>query len=150
MYVAWVQGYYLFKLLFSPIPEIQMMGLLLPLYISLLIDPTTAVSSRGVGTVTQQQRQIHSHTLQQVTQIGPKYPTAFRSVMQSSPALKQKLENAVRAGQATAPGKAGGRGQATALRTGGHVQQQQPSIKLKMDFSNFKWLRADCSLFLLL
>ena len=110
-----------------------MMGLLLPLYISLLIDPTS--SSRG-GTITQQQRQIHDYTLQQVTQIGPKYPAAFRSVMQSSPALKQKLENAVRAGQA-APGKAGGRGQAAA-RTGGHMQQQQPAIKLKMDFSNFK------------
>lgn len=109
-----------------------MMGLLLPLYISLLIDPTS--SSRGG--VTKQQRQIHDYTLQQVTQIGPKYPAAFRSIMQSSPALKQKLEGAVRAGQAV-PGKAGGRSQA-AMRAGGRIQQQQPSIKLKMDFSNFK------------
>ena len=105
-----------------------MMGLLLPLYISLLIDPTSTP-------ITQHQRQIHSYTLQQVTQIGPKYPAAFRSVMQTSPALKQKLEAAVRAGQA-APGRVGGgRGQAAA---GSRMQQQQPSIKLKMDFSNFK------------
>ena len=108
-----------------------MMGLLLSLYISLLIDPSSS-SSRSV---TQQQRQIHDYILQQVTQIGPKYPGAFRSVMQSAPALKQKLESAVRAGQMAGPGKAG---RSQAARTGGHMQHQQPSIKLKMDFSNFK------------
>ena len=113
-----------------------MMGLLLPLYISLLIDPAPSSHGSSSGAVTPQQRQVHSYMLQQVTQIGPKYPAAFRSVMQSSPALKQKLESAVRAGQA-APGKAGGRDQAAA-RTGAHMPQQQPSIKLKMDFSNFK------------
>jgi hypothetical protein len=129
--------YTLFSTYFPIIPETQMMGLLLPLYISLLIDPTSpSLSSRGNHAISQHQRQIHSYTLQQVTQIGPKYPAAFRSVMQSSPALKQKLENAVRAGQA-APGNAGGRGQVGG-RTGGRMQQQQPSIKLKMDFSNFK------------
>ena len=118
-------------ILFSLISETQMMGLLLPLYISLLIDPASYSTPRSV---TQQQRQIHDYILQQVTQIGPKYPGAFRSVMQSSPALKQKLESAVRAGQ-TMPGKAG---RSQAARTGGRMQQQKPSIKLKMDFSNFK------------
>lgn len=113
------------------IPETQMMGLLLPLYISLLIDPAISVSSHSV---TQQQRQIHEYVLQQVTQIGPKYPGAFRSVMQGSPALKQKLESAVRAGQSV--GKAV---RTRAATTGGRLQTQQaPSIKLKMDFSNFK------------
>lgn len=125
-FVAWIQGYCYY--VFPIIPETEMMGLLLPLYISLLVDPASSH-------ITQHQRQIHSYTLQQVTQIGPKYPAAFRSVMQTSPALKQKLEAAVRAGQA-APGKVGGgRGQTAGSRM---QQQQQPSIKLKMDFSNFK------------
>ena len=105
------------------------MGLLLPLYISLLVDPSISRS------VSQQQRQIHDFVLQQVTQIGPKYPGAFRSVMQSSPAFKQKLETAIRASQS--PSKAART--TAAARSGGRMQhQQQPSIKLKMDFSNFK------------
>lgn len=103
-----------------------MMGLLLPLHISLLIDPHTSRS------VTQHQRQIHDFILQQVTQIGPKYPAAFRSVMQTSPALKQRLESAIRASQSSSK----------AMRTQAarsiERQQQQPAIKLKMDFSNFK------------
>lgn len=103
------------------------MGLVLPLYISLLVDPA---SSRSIS---QQQRKIHDYILQQVTQIGPKYPGAFRSVMQTSPALKQKLEGAVRASQS--PSKAV---RTQSQRSGGRAQQQQPSIKLKMDFSNFK------------
>ena len=107
-----------------PLPETQMMSLLLPLYISLLIDPTSR-------SVTPELRQIHDYILQQVTQIGPKYPGAFRSVMQTSPALKQKLESAIRASQS--PSKAV---RTQASRSAG--RQHQPSIKLKMDFSNFK------------
>ena len=107
--------------------ETQMMGLLLPLYISLLIDPTLPRS------VAQQRKQIHDYVLQQVTQIGPKYPTAFRSVMQASPALKQRLEVAIRAGQSTSKDT-----RTQTSRSGVGQMQQQPSIKLKMDFSNFK------------
>lgn len=103
------------------------MGLLLPLYISLLIDPTLPRS------VAQQRKQVHDYVLQQVTQIGPKYPTAFRSVMQTSPALKQRLEVAIRAGQSTNKDT-----RTQTSRSGVGQMQQQPSIKLKMDFSNFK------------
>ena len=57
--------------------------------------------------------------------------------MQASQGLKQKLEAAVRANQSSAKSKgaaqAGVKGSAR-----GMSQQQQPAIKLKMDFSNFK------------
>lgn len=103
--------------------EAQMLGLLLPLLVSAL-----AVGS----STTKQQRQVHDHVLQRLMQIGPKYPVAFRAVMQSSPTIKQQLEEAIRASQSSAqtPSREGRRQQLP--------QQHTPSIKLKMDFSNFR------------
>ena len=62
--------------------------------------------------------------------IGPKYPGPFRSIMSSQPELKSRLENAVRANQASAKPKQ------PAVQA--KVAPAQPSIKLRMDFSNFK------------
>ena len=116
--------------------ESQMMALLIPLYISVLADPFTS----DLRTLSKSHKQVHDYFLQRVTLIGPKYPEAFRNVMQTSPALKQKLEAAVRANQSAAT-----RAPPTQSRLGAGQgpltqpqQQQQPSIKLKMDFSNFK------------
>lgn len=117
--------------------ESQMMALVIPLYISVLADPSTS----DLRTLPKAHRQVHDYFLQRVTLIGPKYPEAFRSVMQASPALKQKLEMAVRANQSTVASGAGGRAPPTQGHLGagrGTAAQQQPSIKLKMDFSNFK------------
>ena len=101
-----------------------MLGLLLPLLVSAL-----AVGSSA----TKQQKLVHDHVLQRLMQIGPKYPVAFRAVMQNSPGLKQQLEEAIRASQSSAQ---------TPSRVGRARQQppvqHTPSIKLKMDFSNFK------------
>ena len=108
--------------------EQEMMGLLLPLLVSVLLDSPSLLSSAP-----KHQRAIHEHVMQKITQIGPKYPQAFRSIMNSSPALKAKLEAAVRSSQTSAtsqPRSSTARTQAS--------RQQQPSIKLKMDFSNFK------------
>lgn len=113
-------------------PEPQMMALIIPLYISTLADPSTS----DLRTLPKGRRQVHDFFLQQVTLVGPKHPEAFRSVMQASPALKQKLEAAVRASQGAARAK--GTGQAGVRGLGRGAQQQQPAIKLKMDFSNFK------------
>lgn len=103
-----------------------MLGLLLPLFISCL-HPSS------VSTATRHKRQpLHDHTLQRLMAIGPKYPTAFKNIMQATPLLRQQLEAAIRAGQ-------GGTGQASAVhRVTTRSQVQPPSIKLKMDFSNFK------------
>ena len=99
-----------------------MMGLVVPLFVSALVDVSSSSS--------QQRRIVHNHVLQQLMQIGPKYPAAFKTIMQSSPPLKQKLESAIRASQSPSKtNKAPARPR---------TQQQAPSIKLKMDFSNFK------------
>ena len=111
----------------------QMMALLIPLYISILADPSTT----DLRTLPKAQVQIHEFFLQRVTLIGPKYPEAFRSVMQASSALKLKLESAVRASQ-KAKGSAPLRAKGGGVTAQQKQQQQQPSIKLKMDFSNFK------------
>ena len=100
------------------------MGLLVPLFVSaLVVGPSTPV--------TKQQTHFQDHVLQRLMQIGPRYPAAFRTIMQGSPVLKQQLEGAIRASQSsTRP----------PLKVGGTRQQlqQAPAIKLKMDFSNFK------------
>ena len=115
-----------------PLPESNMLGLLLPLLVSCL------QGSAG-GPAHQPPRKTHSlhdHALQRLMQIGPRYPVPFKAVMQGSPQLRQQLESAVRASQAapsTGPGAA-----RAAHRAAKPQAQQPPSIKLKMDFSNFK------------
>ena len=101
-----------------------MMGLLVPVLISLLLQPTE------LKTASKSRRAVHDHVLQKLTQIGPQYPAAFRTAMSSSSDLKSRLEAAVK-GQASS--RAG-----HAMASSQKQQQQQPAIKLKMDFSNFK------------
>lgn len=98
-----------------------MLGLLLPLLVSAL-----AVGSSA----TKHQKLVHDHVLQRLMEIGPKYPVAFRAVMQNSPGLKQQLEEAIRASQSSA--------QTPSRVERARQQPHTPSIKLKMDFSNFK------------
>lgn len=122
-----------------PSPGSQMMALLIPLYISILFDPSTS----DLRTLPKAQVQVHEFFLQRVTLIGPKYPEAFRNVMQASPGLKLKLESAVRSSQSAArtkgPVPLRGKGAGNSgIQPQQQQQQQQPSIKLKMDFSNFK------------
>ena len=117
-----------------PIPlssESDMLNLLLPLFVSCLRPPTVAAASRY------KRQPLHSHALQRLMAIGPAYPTAFKNIMQASPSLRQQLETAIRAGQGglSAGVGAGGRG---GQRETSRVPTQPPSIKLKMDFSNFK------------
>lgn len=104
------------------------MGLVVPVFVSALADSSSSSS------ISKHQKLLHDHVLQRLMQIGPKYPAAFKSIMQSSPALKQKLEAAIRAGQ-TASQSA----KVSRVPARGNVRTQQaPSIKLKTDFSNFK------------
>lgn len=108
--------------------ESDMLGLLMPLFISCLHPPSISGAAR------RKRQPLHDHTLQRLKAIGPKYPTAFKSIMQASPLLRQQLESAIRSGQS-------GGGEAPALgshRETSRTQAQPPSIKLKMDFSNFK------------
>ncbi|XP_038071477.1 HEAT repeat-containing protein 5B-like [Patiria miniata] len=105
--------------------RVQLLALLVPILISLLV-PTTILPSTS-----RQSRTLHEQALQKLMKIGPNYPAAFKSVIGSAPDLKAKLEGAIRANQA-----------AVNKQKTQHVQLKQvapaaPSIKLKMDFSNF-------------
>ena len=96
-----------------------MMGLILPLFISTLINPSQ--------TCTQQQRNVHDHVLNTLIKMGSSYQQAFKSAMTSSPHLKTRLEMAIKGSKdASKP----------VSKTG--QTSKQPTIKLKMDFSNFK------------
>ena len=101
-----------------------MLGLTVPILIGLLSDCSTPTKETRIT------KSLHEHCLQKLMAIGPKYPLAFKAVMAKAPELKQRLENAVRSSQ-------------VASKSNKPVAQQkatpaQPSIKLRMDFSNFK------------
>lgn len=103
-----------------------LMGFVVPLFIRLLMDPASASHA------SKQRKVIHDHVLQSLKQTGPKYPAAFKAVMQNVPQAKQQLEAAIRAEQA--PSKSGQVGRLGTERS----DSKAPAIKLKMDFSNFK------------
>ena len=101
-----------------------MLGLLVPILISLLSDSTNLPKGSKIT------KALHDQALQKLMKIGPKYPEPFRTVMTSSPDLKPRLEAAVRANQPSAKPKQ------PAVQP--KVAPAQPSIKLRMDFSNYK------------
>lgn len=106
------------------VSEVHMLGLLVPILISLLSDSAN-LSKEGKIT-----KNLHDQALQNLMKIGPKYPEPFRTVVSSSPDLKSRLEGAVRANQASTKAKQ------PAVQP--KVAPSQPSIKLRMDFSNYK------------
>lgn len=103
---------------------VHMLGLLVPILVSLLSDSTSLPKGSRIT------KNLHEQALQKLMKIGPKYPEPFRTVIGSSPDLKSQLEGAVRANQASAKQK-----QPAAQPK---VAPTQPSIKLRMDFSNYK------------
>ena len=104
--------------------EVHMLGLLVPILISLLSDSANLPKGNKVI------KTLHEQTLQKLMRIGPKYPEPFRAVMTSMPDLKRRLEAAVRANQPVAKPK-----QPTVQAK---VAPAKPSITLRMDFSNYK------------
>lgn len=85
-------------------------------------------------------RRLSDVALKKVVDFGPRYPTEFRTTMQSRPDLRTRLERAVVKQQETAASQAAAstanRSQAAdSQRKSG--QASKASIKLKMDFSNF-------------
>lgn len=105
--------------------ENEMMGLLVPLFISLLVPPTGGQSL----TPSSDRMVIHRHILNALVSIGPQYPGPFKAVITSSPDLKARLEAAIKNNKDKQP---------TSTASVKTAKAQQPAIKLKMDFSNFK------------
>jgi len=104
-----------------------MLNLLIPLLISLLVDADKLCS------VSNGQSIIHANALERLKLMGPKYPSEFKTIIASQPQLKKALESALKPSQET------GKNIEASSSAGSLVKQPaQPTIKLKMDFSNFK------------
>jgi HEAT repeat-containing protein 5 len=103
-------------------------AMFLPLLMMQLRDPVPSTTSKDAKDTNA--AAVHHLCLQTLNAIGPKYPEAFKTVIMAAPQLKQRLENAIRAGMGKAA--AGQTSSATA------VQTAKPKIELKMDFSAFK------------
>uniref|UniRef100_G1S1P3 HEAT repeat-containing protein 5A n=1 Tax=Nomascus leucogenys TaxID=61853 RepID=G1S1P3_NOMLE len=71
----------------------QLVACLLPILISFLLD------ENALGSATSIMRNLHDFALQNLMQIGPQYSTVFKSLVTSSPALKARLEAAIKGNQ---------------------------------------------------
>lgn len=71
----------------------QLVACLLPILISFLLD------ENALGSATSIMRNLHDFALQNLMQIGLQYSAVFKSVMASSPALKARLEAAIKGNQ---------------------------------------------------
>ncbi|XP_047593892.1 HEAT repeat-containing protein 5A isoform X6 [Lutra lutra] len=68
----------------------QLVACLLPILISFLLD------DNALGSATAVMKNLHDFALQNLMQIGPQYSSVFKNVMASSPALKARLEAAIK------------------------------------------------------
>lgn len=103
------------------------MTFFVPLLVAFLCDPDASSSPLD--------RRLHKVALKKLTDFGPQYPADFRSVMQSRPDLRARLEAAIHVQNQAAAAAA-----ATKSTTDGErrpTPASSASIKLKMDFSNF-------------
>jgi len=104
-----------------------MLNLLIPLLISLLVD------ADKLRSIPNGQSIVHANALERLKLMGPKYPSEFKTIIASQPQLKKALESALKASQEA------GKNVKASSSAGSFVKQPaQPTIKLKMDFSNFK------------
>ncbi|XP_033621011.1 HEAT repeat-containing protein 5A isoform X2 [Fukomys damarensis] len=71
----------------------QLVACLLPILISFLLDENALASAPST------MRNLHDFALQNLMQIGPQYSSVFKNVMASSPALKARLEAAIKGNQ---------------------------------------------------
>ncbi|KAM5176091.1 HEAT repeat-containing protein 5A isoform 6-T7 [Callospermophilus lateralis] len=99
----------------------QLVACLLPILISFLLD------ENALGSATSIMRNLHDFALQNLMQIGPQYSSVFKNVMASSPALKARLEAAIKGNQESIKVK---------LPSSKHIKNpgNNSSIQLKTNF----------------
>lgn len=97
------------------------MSCLLPILVSFLLD------ENALGTATATMKNVHDFALQNLMHIGPQYSSVFKNVMASSPALKARLEAAIKGNQESVKVK---------LPTSKHSKNpgKNSSIQLKTNF----------------
>ncbi|XP_049886108.1 HEAT repeat-containing protein 5B isoform X2 [Pectinophora gossypiella] len=107
--------------------RIQMLRMLVPIVISYLRESSDL--SRAPAHV----RALHEFALQWLTRVGPKHPQEFKTMMQQSCELRSKLENALKASQASSrPARP------AHPRPVFDARPAKPTIQLKTDFSDFR------------
>lgn len=99
----------------------QLVSCLLPILVSFLLD------ENALGTATATMKNLHDFALQNLMHIGPQYSSVFKNVMASSPALKARLEAAIKGNQESVKVK---------LPTSKHSKNpgKNSSIQLKTNF----------------
>ncbi|XP_069772821.1 HEAT repeat-containing protein 5A isoform X2 [Narcine bancroftii] len=107
--------------------RIYLIALLLPILISFLLDENALVSGPNPA------KSLNEFALQNLMRIGSQYPAVFQKLMGTSPAMKARLEGAVKGNQESMKAKkAAGQSKCSG--------KNPPSIQLKTDFSNFQEL----------
>ncbi|XP_059505188.1 HEAT repeat-containing protein 5A isoform X2 [Stegostoma tigrinum] len=104
--------------------RVHLVVLFLPILISCLLDENTLTSASNPA------KSLHEFALQNLMHIGPRYPSIFQKLMGTSPAMKARLEGAVKGNQESIKAKT----------TAGQSKcsgKSSPSIQLKTNFSNF-------------
>ncbi|VDK20176.1 unnamed protein product [Anisakis simplex] len=90
-------------------------------------------------------RRLHDYAILRLNLIGPAHPDAFKKVLHTFPALKQRIESSIRyqASRSVTAQQAAQRAMAAAkIERINAVQSTQPAIKLTMDFSAFSSAEA--------
>ncbi|CAK1593788.1 unnamed protein product [Parnassius mnemosyne] len=111
----------------DPHKGIQLLRMLVPIVISYLREGNELASAPP------HVRTLHEFALQWLMRVGPKYPQEFKTMMQQSPDLRTKLENAVKANQISRSNK-----QSQPQRPVFESRPAKPTIQLKTDFSDFR------------
>ncbi|XP_038637209.1 HEAT repeat-containing protein 5A isoform X2 [Scyliorhinus canicula] len=104
--------------------RVHLVVLILPILISFLLDENALTSAPNPA------KSLHEFALQNLMRIGPQYPSIFQKLMGSSPAMKARLEGAVKGNQESVKAK-------TAAEQSKCLRNSSPSIQLKTTFSHF-------------
>jgi len=102
-----------------------LLSLLIPILVSFLKNEST------IKTVSKSSELLHDEALQRITNIGPRYPEQFRTIMNSQTDLKAKLGDAVKLNQASTKAAIAA---ANAVKMA-PSQPAKPTITLKTNFS---------------
>jgi len=108
----------------------KLLNLSIPVLIHFLVDDTTT-KQQSTETVSNHKLALHEAALERLTKLGRSHPVEFKEILGSSQDMSERVKRAAVAASLKSKAKQ----LATVARAAAPVQ---PSITLKMDFSNFK------------
>ncbi|XP_059488458.1 HEAT repeat-containing protein 5B isoform X2 [Neocloeon triangulifer] len=115
-------------MLAKPQNRMQLLSLLLPILVNCLKE-----EQPSRGGVSKQSQVLHEQSLGWLMRIAPQYPQDFKLLMNQLPQFRTRIQNAIKSSH-TVSSNATSTANNKVLS---QQHQQQPSIKLKTDFSNF-------------